>query len=140
MNIVVPEIEAKQHPNGTPKTPKKKGTQHVLLSPCILWSEREDSNLRPLVPQTSALPDCATFRKFDPFYHGVEKLSINGRQEMYLATLFFLADFLRLKVLFLLLSGSLLRLFLLQQQSLDLARKDIFLHRIWYSPAHAGVS
>ena len=26
------------------------------------WSERQDSNLRPLVPQTSALPGCATLR------------------------------------------------------------------------------
>lgn len=26
------------------------------------WSERQDLNLRPLVPQTSALPGCATLR------------------------------------------------------------------------------
>jgi hypothetical protein len=26
------------------------------------WSEREDSNLRPLAPHASALPDCATLR------------------------------------------------------------------------------
>ena len=28
----------------------------------IDWSGRQDLNLRPLVPQTSALPDCATPR------------------------------------------------------------------------------
>ncbi len=27
------------------------------------WSERQDLNLRPLVPQTSALPGCATLRQ-----------------------------------------------------------------------------
>lgn len=26
------------------------------------WSRRQDSNLRPLVPKTSALPSCATSR------------------------------------------------------------------------------
>ena len=28
----------------------------------IYWSERQDLNLRPLVPQTSTLPGCATPR------------------------------------------------------------------------------
>ncbi len=27
-----------------------------------MWSEREDSNLRPPVPKTGALPGCATLR------------------------------------------------------------------------------
>tara|TARA_Y100001970_G_scaffold175299_1_gene213823 strand:+ start:721 stop:864 length:144 start_codon:yes stop_codon:yes gene_type:complete len=30
----------------------------------IKWSERRDLNPRPLVPQTSALPGCATLRSF----------------------------------------------------------------------------
>ena len=38
---------------------KKRRAKPVFL----LWSEREDSNLRPLAPHTSALPDCATLRQ-----------------------------------------------------------------------------
>lgn len=39
------------------------GAAHAIAarSP-VFWSEWRDSNPRPLVPQTSALPDCATFR------------------------------------------------------------------------------
>src|SRR5690606_23292791 len=33
-----------------------------LVSPCFYWSERRDSNPRPLDPQSSALPGCATLR------------------------------------------------------------------------------
>ena len=32
-----------------------------------IWSGRQDLNLRPLDPQSSALPDCATPRLFDFF-------------------------------------------------------------------------
>jgi hypothetical protein len=32
------------------------------IHPSRKWSERRDSNPRPLVPQTSALPGCATLR------------------------------------------------------------------------------
>ena len=35
---------------------------HRLCSLRFYWSERQDLNLRPLVPQTSALPGCATLR------------------------------------------------------------------------------
>jgi hypothetical protein len=28
-------------------------------STCIFWSGQQDSNLRPVVPKTTALPDCA---------------------------------------------------------------------------------
>ena len=41
----------------------KKGAKPLSLTPWFYWSEREDLNLRPLDPQSSALPDCATFRK-----------------------------------------------------------------------------
>ena len=33
-----------------------------LAKPLIYWSERRDSNPRPLDPQSSALPGCATLR------------------------------------------------------------------------------
>jgi hypothetical protein len=33
----------------------------------IYWSGRQDSNLRPLDPQSSALPGCATPRQFGWF-------------------------------------------------------------------------
>lgn len=36
---------------------------HTELHPENLWSDWRDSNPRPLVPETSALPDCATIRK-----------------------------------------------------------------------------
>ncbi len=32
------------------------------ISEFVKWSEREDSNLRPSVPKTDALPGCATLR------------------------------------------------------------------------------
>ena len=31
------------------------------------WSRRQDSNLRPLVPKTSALPSCATSRFYSKY-------------------------------------------------------------------------
>ena len=31
---------------------------------CFKWSERQDLNLRPLPPQGSTLPSCATSRNF----------------------------------------------------------------------------
>ena len=34
----------------------------------LIWSEREDSNLRPPDPETGALPDCATLRHWRRFY------------------------------------------------------------------------
>ena len=34
-----------------------------------VWSERQDLNLRPLHPQCSALPDCATPRWTNYFTH-----------------------------------------------------------------------
>lgn len=45
------------------RPPKKKrpGSRTLAFS-CGYWSEREDLNLRPLHPQCSALPSCATFR------------------------------------------------------------------------------
>ena len=44
--------------------PKGKGPRLVSLGPSrCFWSAREDSNLRPLPPQGSALPGCATRRE-----------------------------------------------------------------------------
>jgi hypothetical protein len=34
-----------------------------MVTPKYIWSERKDSNLRPLAPHASALPGCATPRK-----------------------------------------------------------------------------
>ena len=42
----------------------KKELSGNLKTLFITWSGRQDLNLRPLVPQTSALPDCATPRTF----------------------------------------------------------------------------
>jgi hypothetical protein len=42
--------------------PNKKAPGKNARSLYIQWSGRQDLNLRPLVPQTSALPDCATPR------------------------------------------------------------------------------
>jgi hypothetical protein len=38
------------------------------VNPCVnyIWSGWQDSNLRPLDPQSSALPDCATPRHGGP--------------------------------------------------------------------------
>ena len=38
------------------------GTSRALRIPCWCWSGRRDSNSRPPVPKTGALPDCATPR------------------------------------------------------------------------------
>lgn len=40
----------------------QKKDREFLPSPCFEWSERLDSNQRPLSPQNSALPGCATLR------------------------------------------------------------------------------
>lgn len=48
---------------------------HMLYPAELLaqkWSGREDSNLRPPVPKTGALPDCATPRR-GISYHGAAK-------------------------------------------------------------------
>ena len=37
-------------------------TRRALLVSCCFWSGRRDSNSRPPVPKTGALPDCATPR------------------------------------------------------------------------------
>ena len=37
---------------------------HYVVTSFVNWSGREDSNLRPLQPHCSALPDCATPRHF----------------------------------------------------------------------------
>ena len=39
---------------------------YVWLESCVDWSGRRDSNPRPSVPQTDALPGCATARYFEP--------------------------------------------------------------------------
>ncbi len=46
------------------KTTEKGGKALLLtrLNYCYFWSGREDLNLRPLEPHSSALPDCATPR------------------------------------------------------------------------------
>ena len=41
---------------------KKKGLQSKTVNPLFHWSERWDSNSRPLAPHASALPGCATPR------------------------------------------------------------------------------
>jgi hypothetical protein len=67
----------KRHHDPTPET--KKGFQENPESLYWYWSGRQDLNLRPLVPQTSALPDCATPRAvltrrlLAPFEKGVKK-------------------------------------------------------------------
>ena len=40
----------------------KKGPHYAILN-FLVWSGRRDSNSRPLVPETSALPNCATPRQ-----------------------------------------------------------------------------
>ncbi len=50
----------KRHHDPTPKN--KKAFTENDESLILKWSGRQDLNLRPLVPQTSALPDCATPR------------------------------------------------------------------------------
>ena len=45
-----------------PQPKNKKDLQENPESLSIIWSGRLDLNQRPLVPQTSALPDCATPR------------------------------------------------------------------------------
>ena len=42
--------------------PKKNGLAASLLTRCLCWSGRRDSNSRPLAPHASALPGCATPR------------------------------------------------------------------------------
>ena len=42
------------------------------------WSRRQDSNLRPLVPKTSALPSCATSRFNMVRPKGVEPLTFRS--------------------------------------------------------------
>ena len=42
---------------------KKEPHSHAVLE-LLSWSGRRDSNSRPLVPETSALPNCATPRHF----------------------------------------------------------------------------
>ena len=49
-------------PSLTPQRPPYKKNEHQSLDARILWSERRDLNPRPLPPQGSALPGCATFR------------------------------------------------------------------------------
>ncbi len=65
--------------------PKKKsdlscGSNRLGILFC--WSEREDLNLRPLEPHSSALPDCATLRRKAPWIsswqHCVKRLSCNS--------------------------------------------------------------
>ena len=45
------------------------------------WSERQDLNLRPLVPQTSALPGCATLRLERSLVPGFV-LAVNHRKQI----------------------------------------------------------
>lgn len=40
----------------------KRGDDMRVKRNCEIWSERQDLNLRPLDPQSSALPGCATLR------------------------------------------------------------------------------
>lgn len=58
----------------------------------LKWSGRQDLNLRPLVPQTSALPSCATtryFRSFVPPYRD-PRLSRRRRAYRFFGTVLFL--------------------------------------------------
>ena len=52
---------AKNHLSCDPDSAKKKGPG--ISGAFNFWSERQDLNLRPLPPQGSALPGCATPRK-----------------------------------------------------------------------------
>ena len=66
----------KRHHDPTPET--KKGLSETLKTLEMIWSGRQDLNLRPLVPQTSALPDCATPRtKQGGIYHFYFRVSSN---------------------------------------------------------------
>src|SRR5438876_10223119 len=42
------------------------------LTPSLVWSGRRDLNPRPLAPQASALPGCATPRTFQPGPAGID--------------------------------------------------------------------
>jgi hypothetical protein len=66
------------YPIGIPPTPKQFSLSY---NPLIYWSERRDSNPRPPVPQTDALPDCATLRpwgshfgRYTPGHSGLQPL------------------------------------------------------------------
>ena len=53
--------------------------QNFRLSFCFFWSERRDSNPRPLDPQSSALPGCATLRTArSPRIPGVPAQGLNA--------------------------------------------------------------
>ena len=55
-----PRVSLSKYPCGCPQCKNRlPAASHKRL---FDWSEREDSNLRPLAPHASALPDCATLR------------------------------------------------------------------------------
>ena len=56
-------------------TYQKKRATELTVTLCFYWSGRLDSNQRPLDPQSSALPGCAT-----PRYFLCELHKINGQQ------------------------------------------------------------
>ncbi len=45
------------------KKSAKRNKKELSLDSSLFWSERRDLNPRPLHPQYSALPDCATLRR-----------------------------------------------------------------------------
>jgi hypothetical protein len=48
---------------------------------CLVWSGREDLNLRPLRPERSALPGCATPRQDPQSIEGVIVLQGRGKRQ-----------------------------------------------------------
>ena len=55
---LIPHLPQVRIPSRRPYN--KRGTRIGI--PLLLWSERQDSNLRPFDPQSNALPSCATPR------------------------------------------------------------------------------
>ena len=48
-------------------TMRVKKTKNILIKKKLIWSEREDLNLRPPTPHAGALPDCATPRIIEKY-------------------------------------------------------------------------